>query len=67
MPDKTLALESWARTTVFRKPKVQDYVGLSYEEASRRAQAICLVGARTGKTINASYHLDRLRDILLRG
>lgn len=59
--------ESWARATILEKPRAQDYIGLSYEAASRRAQAICLAGAQTGQTINASYHLDRLRNILLRG
>ena len=56
----------WARGAIRREPDICDYAGLGYEQASRRALAICAVAAETGQTINASYHLDRLRDVMAR-
>lgn len=58
--------ESWASGAINRRSEVQDYIGLSYADASRRMQAICKVAAERGRTVNASYHLDKLRDVCQR-
>jgi hypothetical protein len=57
--------ESWARGAIMREPLKEDYIGLSYETASRRMQAMCAIAAETGRTVNASHHLNKLRDIFL--
>lgn len=58
--------DSWARGALMREPEERDYAGLSYEEASRRAQAICKIAGESGKTMIARRHLDKLCDILTR-
>jgi hypothetical protein len=58
-----------ARQRLLRAANVSDYYGLSYEQASIKAVAICIVAAQTGATRNAVSHLvaltlqmDRLQD-----
>jgi hypothetical protein len=47
----------WAASAVRRAPCQSDYVGCSYEEASRRALAICAAAVETGRTVNAGLYL----------
>jgi hypothetical protein len=58
-------LDAWARGALRRAPDRSDYIGCSYEEASRRATAICKAAADTGRTINASLYLSEFRQIML--
>jgi hypothetical protein len=53
-------LATWAKSAVTRYPKTREYFGLSYGDASRRAQAICVAAGESGQTINASAHLEKL-------
>lgn len=57
-------LKIWATGAVKRKPTEYEYMGLSYEQASRRAQAICAAAAETGQTINASAHLNQATQLM---
>lgn len=56
--------EMWARGAVRRPPHIGDYAGLSYEDASRRAQAICAAAAETGQTMNAALYLAEFAKIM---
>lgn len=53
-----------ARFALMGKPAPHQYAGLSYEQASRRAQAICQIAGETGQTVNASYHLAECRRVM---
>lgn len=57
----------WAQGALRRQPLSSDCMGLSYQQASCRAQAVCYVAARTGQTINASAHLSRLVEVMKMG
>lgn len=54
------------KLTLATPPRPDMYRELSYEGASRTALEICKLAVETGRTINASYHLDALREIMLR-
>lgn len=43
------------------------YTGFGYEQASRRAQEVCEVAAKTGQTMLAADHLAVLAGIMRRG
>lgn len=43
------------------------YAGYSYEQASRRAQEVCEIAAKTGQTMLAADHLALLAPIMRRG
>lgn len=47
----------WAICALKNAPRDGQYNGLSYEQASRRAEALCRIAAKTGQTVNASLHL----------
>lgn len=53
-----------AADAVRRPPVTFQYRGLSYEQASRRAQAICRAAGETGQTINAAKHLAELHGVM---
>lgn len=50
----------WARGILRRQPEQLDYAGLSYEQTSRKAQALCKAAAESGQTINCAAHLQAL-------
>lgn len=52
-----MKIEIWAAAVIHREPRKEDYVGCSYEMASRRAQAICRAAGESGQTVSASLHL----------
>lgn len=53
-----------AELAVKRPPVTFEYRGLSYEQASCRAQAICRAAGVTGQTINAAKHLAELHAVM---
>lgn len=57
-------LHRYALGAVGRKPHAHEHLGISYEEASRRAQAICAAAGKTGQTINATAHLVELTGVM---
>jgi hypothetical protein len=50
----------WAKGAIRRAPVQSDYAGLSYEQASRRASAICAAAVESGATMNAERHMHEL-------
>lgn len=58
-------LDNWAVSAVRRNPEPGDYMGCSYEQASRRAVAICKAAAESGQTINAAHYLAEYARIML--
>ena len=48
------------------RPRADQYAGLGYEAASRLMTQICTQAAQSGQTLNASYHLDALREVVER-
>lgn len=57
-------LKRYAKGAVARRPCRMEHLGISYEDASRRAQAICAAAGETGQTINAAAHLAELVPVL---
>lgn len=51
-----------AKTLTF--PRDNEYVGLSYEQASRRAQEVCRLAGENGYTVAAYAHLALLVPIM---
>ena len=47
-----------------RGPFRGEHLGLSYRDASRRAQAICIAAGKTGQTVNATAHLVVLTGVM---
>ncbi len=56
--------DEWARSAVNRQPEQPDWVGLSYEMASRKAQAICLEAGRTGVTRHVASYLSKFHNVM---
>lgn len=54
------------RYSIKSPPNEYTYAGYGYEAASRAAVEVCKLAVDTGQTINASLHLDALRNIMLR-
>lgn len=57
-------LVSWARGALRREATYSDFAGLSYEQASRRATAICEAAVETGQTIAAAVYLAELAKVM---
>jgi len=64
--DPDMDYGQWARIALSRPLREQDYQGISYEEASRKAQAICRVAGETGQTVEAYKHLGKYVETLSR-
>lgn len=57
-------VDTWAKAAHKRRPQYHDYVGCSYEEASRRAQAICRAAGESGITLYAASYLAEFAKLM---
>ena len=46
------------------RPAIDQYVGMTYDQAQQRAKEICSIAADTGQTVMAYYHLQQLVGIM---
>lgn len=57
---------TWAHSALQRKPDpARDMAGISREDVSKRAQAICYVAGQTGQTLRAWEYLTMLSPMLV--